>query len=115
MVDGKDIIVIWCPSGINRPYDVPEYVTAKNNPQRKCYIRSGSSSIEAKGYVLDELRDMANRVPFDDRGNPEISINDISVVHVRRLGVNLLAILAEMPLSLSLNRWISLSVRKRTA
>lgn len=82
MVDGKDIIVIWCPSGINRPYDVPEYVTAKNNPQRKCYIRSGSSTIEAKGYVLDELRDMANRVPFDDRGNPEIRLNDISSVHV---------------------------------
>lgn len=82
MVDGKDIIVIWCPSGINRPYDVPEYVTSKNNPPRKCYIRSGSSSIETKGYVLDELRDMANRVPFDDRGNPEISINAISGVHV---------------------------------
>ena len=39
-------------------------------------------TIEAKGYVLDELREMANRVPFDDRGNPEISINDISGVHV---------------------------------
>ncbi len=61
---------------------MPEYVTSKNNPQRKCYIRSGSSTIEAKGYVLDELREMANRVPFDDRGNPEISINDISGVHV---------------------------------
>lgn len=82
LVEGKNIIVIWCPSGINRPYDVPEYVTSKNNPPRKCYIRSGSSSIEAKGYVLDELRDMANRMPFDDRGNPEISINDISGVHV---------------------------------
>lgn len=82
VVDGKNIIVIWCPSGINRPYDVPEYVTSKNNPPRKCYIRSGSSSIEAKGYVLDELRDLANRVPFDDRGNPEISINAISGVHV---------------------------------
>lgn len=81
-VDGKTILVIWCPSGINRPYDVPEYVTSKNNPQRKCYIRSGSSTIEAKGYVLDELREMANRVPFDDRGNPEISLNDISGVHV---------------------------------
>ncbi len=81
-VDGKDIIVIWCPSGINRPYDVAEYITAKNNPQRKYYIRSGSSTIEAKGYVLDELREMANRVPFDDRGNPEISIADISGIHV---------------------------------
>lgn len=81
-VDGKNILVIWCPSGINRPYDVPEYITSKNNPQRKCYIRSGSSTIEAKGYVLDELREMANRVPFDDRGNPEISLTDISGVHV---------------------------------
>jgi ATP-dependent DNA helicase RecG len=81
-VDEKTIIVIWCPSGINRPYDVPEYVTSNNKPRRKCYIRSGSSTIEAKGYVLDELREMANRVPFDDRGNPEITINDISGVHV---------------------------------
>ncbi len=81
-VDGKNILVIWCPSGINRPYDVPEYITSKNNPQRKCYIRSGSSTIEAKGYVLDELREMANRVPFDDRGNPDISLTDISGVHV---------------------------------
>lgn len=81
-VDGKDIIVIWCPSGINRPYDGPEYVKSKKDSARKYYIRSGSSTIEAKGYVLDELREMANRVPFDDRGNPEISINDISGVHV---------------------------------
>ena len=81
-VDGKNIIVIWCPSGINRPYDVPEYVKSKKDSARKYYIRSGSSTIEAKGYVLDELREMANCVPFDDRGNPEISINDISSVHV---------------------------------
>lgn len=80
-VDGKTILVIWCPSGINRPYDVPEYVTNKN-AQRKCYIRSGSSTIEAKGYILDELRDMANRVPFDDRGNPDIKLSDISGVLV---------------------------------
>ncbi len=30
-------------------------------------IRSGLSTIEAKGYVLDESREMANRVPFDNR------------------------------------------------
>ena len=68
-VDGTDILVIWCPSGINRPYEVPDNVTSKNS-LKKCYIRSGSTTIEAKGYVLDELREMANRVPFDDRGNP---------------------------------------------
>lgn len=60
---------------------MPENVTCRNS-LRKCYIRSGSSSIEAKGYVLDELRDMANRVPFDDRGNPDIKITDISGVLV---------------------------------
>lgn len=80
-VDGKDILVIWCPSGINRPYEVPDNVTSKN-ALKKCYIRSGSTTIEAKGYVLDELREMANRVPFDDRGNPEIKLSDISAVLV---------------------------------
>lgn len=80
-VDGKNILAIWCPSGINRPYDVPDNVGAKN-AQRKHYIRSGSSTIEAKGYVLDELREMANRVPFDDRGNPDIKLSDISAVLV---------------------------------
>lgn len=42
------------------------------------YIRYGTSTVEAKGEQLDELRDMANRVPFDDRGNPEIKLSDIS-------------------------------------
>ena len=46
------------------------------------YIRSGSSTIEAKGEVLDELREMANRVPFDERGNEQIAIDDLSPVLV---------------------------------
>lgn len=77
-VDGQNILVIWVPSGVNRPYDVRESVVSKNNPKTEWYIRSGSSSIVAKGEVLDELREMANRTPFDDRGNPDISIDDIS-------------------------------------
>ena len=62
----------------NRPYDVRESVVSKNNPKTEWYIRSGSSSIVAKGEVLDELREMANRTPFDDKGNPDISVDDIS-------------------------------------
>ena len=80
-IDGKNILVIWCPSGNERPYNVPENVLSKDSP-RKYYIRSGSSTIEAKGYVLDELRDMANRVPFDDRGNTQIKLSDISPILV---------------------------------
>lgn len=76
-VDGKSVLVIWAPAGVNRPYNVRERVTAKQSPS-KWYIRSGTSTIEAKGEVLDELREMANRTPFDERGNERIDISDIS-------------------------------------
>lgn len=81
-VYGKLILVIWVPSGVNRPYAVPSDVFAKAK-QMKYYVRSGSSSIIAKGEVLDELRDMANRVPFDERVNPNIQPSDISMVLLR--------------------------------
>lgn len=80
-VDGRTIIVIWAPSGINRPYSVMESVVAKKSVP-KFYVRSKSSTIEAKDEVLDEVRELANRVPFDDRGNESIGIEDISGVRV---------------------------------
>jgi len=82
-VDGKSVLVIWCPAGINRPYSVPENVTTKSNTKENFYVRSGTSSIIAKGEVLDELRELASRVPFDERGNPDIKIEDISTLLLR--------------------------------
>ena len=82
-VDGKQVLVIWCPAGINRPYSVPENVTAKSGSKEYFYIRSGTSSIIAKGEVLDELRELASRVPFDERGNDDIQLEDISLVLLR--------------------------------
>ncbi|MCD8297587.1 MAG: putative DNA binding domain-containing protein [Prevotella sp.] len=76
-VDGKYVLVIWAPAGLSRPYSVWERVTVSKSPY-KWYVRSGSNSIAAKGDVLDELREMANRVPFDERGNENIQITDIS-------------------------------------
>lgn len=81
-VDGKQVIVIWCPAGSYRPYSVPVNVTAKSSKEY-FYIRSGTSSIEAKGEVLVELRELANRVPFDERGNSGIRLEDISLVLLR--------------------------------
>lgn len=102
-VDGQLILVIWVPAGVNRPYDVRVSVTSKNNPKNAWYIRSGSSSIEAKGEILDELREMANRTPFDDRGNPDISINDISPLlvfeHLKKIESRLVKDFNSMPLS----------------
>ncbi len=81
-VDGKQLIVIWCPAGSYRPYSIPYNVTAKGT--KECfYIRSGTSSIEAKGEALVELQESANRVPFDERGNNEIRLEDISLVLLR--------------------------------
>lgn len=82
-VDGRLVLVIWCPAGVNRPYSVPENVTAKSMTKEYFYVRCGTSSIIAKGEVLDELREMAGRVPFDDRGNPDIRMEDISMVLLR--------------------------------
>ncbi len=87
-VDGKYILAIWVPAGAYRPYSVAEYVTRKQSDS-KFYVRAGSNSIEAKGEVLDELHELAIRVPFDDRGNPEITIDDIQPVlvydHLKRV------------------------------
>lgn len=81
-IDGRYILVIWVTSGHNRPYTAPADVTAKLK-KPVFYIRYGTSSIEAKGEDLDRLRDLANRVPYDDRGNENISIEDISPLLVK--------------------------------
>ena len=82
-VDGRQVLVIWCPAGINRPYSVSENVKAKSGSKEYFYIRNGTSSIIAKGEVLDELRELACRVPFDERGNSDIQLEDISLVLLR--------------------------------
>lgn len=98
-VDERQILAIWVPAGVNRPYEVRENVTARQSPN-KHYIRSGSSTIEARNDVLDELRNMANRIPFDDRGNPNVSENDLSplLVHdyLRRVNSKLVSVFRSM-------------------
>ena len=81
-IDGRIILVIWIPAGVNRPYAVPADVLAKVKKPVYC-VRDGSSSIVAKGEVLDELRNLANRVPFDERPNPNIKMSDISMALLR--------------------------------
>ena len=100
-VDGKTILVIWVPAGANRPYSVMESVVAKKSTP-KFYVRSKSSTIEAKGEILDEVRELANRVPFDERGNATVTIDDISGVlvydHLKKVGSKLINNFATKPL-----------------
>lgn len=81
-VDGKYILVIWVPAGVSRPYSVPRDITA-HVKQYEFYVRNGSSSEIAKGDILDQLRDLASRVPFDEKGNQNLTLGDISSTLVR--------------------------------
>ena len=100
-VDGKTILAIWVPAGVNRPYSVTESVVAKKSVP-KFYVRSKSSTIEAKGEILDEVRELTNRVPFDERGNASAKVDDISSVlvyeHLKKVGSKLAKDLTARPL-----------------
>ena len=80
-VDGKKILVIWVPGGTQRPYKVPDEVTAKNK-RFNYYIRYNSSSLIAKGEFERELIELTNQIPFDDRANQQATLKDISRVLV---------------------------------
>ena len=81
-VDGRKVLVIWATAGDRRPYKVPDHVTASHK-EYNYYIRYNSSSIVAKGEYEVELLNMANRVPFDDRGNISATISDVSMLLIR--------------------------------
>ena len=81
-VDGKMVMVIWVTAGDRRPYKVPDMVTAKEK-KYNYYIRYNSSSIVAKDDYLTELLNLANRVPFDDRGNVKAKPEDVSMLLIR--------------------------------
>ena len=75
--DGKTILVLKVSAGERRPYKVPDCVTAKQK-MYNYYIRYNSSSIVPKDEYERELINLANRTPFDDRGNDQITLKDIS-------------------------------------
>ena len=106
-VDDADVLVIWVPSGINRPYAVPANVTSKTK-KMTYYVRSGSSSIVAKGEVHDELMAMATHTPYDERPNPKIKIEDISIVllhdYLTKVESRLLQSLYTQPLEVTLDQ-----------
>lgn len=79
------VIVIWVPSGENRPYRVYPNVVAKKEKrgERKYYIRSANMTEEATDEKLVELMALKSRIPFDERGNPNIKPEDISMALLR--------------------------------
>jgi ATP-dependent DNA helicase RecG len=77
LLDGQHILILWCPAGDFRPYSAPS--TLGEKAQRQHYIRSGSSTVAAKGDALRRIFELAARVPFDDRINQQATIDDFDL------------------------------------
>ncbi len=78
-VDRKWIMVLWVPTGTQRPYKAPEHVTSKKDKKLYYYIRYGSSSVKANYEQERELINMTSFAPFDTRPNFDATEEDISV------------------------------------
>lgn len=92
-VDDRYVLILWVPAGIQRPYKVPEHVTAKKEKSYKYFIRYNTSSISATSEQEQELIQMAGRIPFDEQPNPVAGFEDISLVlleeHLKATGSKL--------------------------
>ncbi len=91
-IDGKYILVIWATAGSNRPYEVPKEVTSKIKEYRY-YIRKFSSTIETNDEQKRELINLSANIPFDDRVNMQVNLDNISLrlvqQHLKEIGSRL--------------------------
>jgi ATP-dependent DNA helicase RecG len=76
--EGKNLIVLWAPGGLNRPYKAPRAVTAKTK-EYHYFIRRFSSTVEVKSNSEDEqeLLRLTATVPFDDRQCRTADVDDL--------------------------------------
>jgi ATP-dependent DNA helicase RecG len=81
-IDGKHILVLWCPAGDYRPYSAPSTLGEKS--QRQYFVRVGSNSIAAKEENLNRMFELAARVPFDDRINQQANIDDFDLALIQQ-------------------------------
>ena len=81
-LEGRKVLVLWCPGGQNRPYKVPKDVTSSSKDYAY-YIRHYSNSVLAKNGELRELMALAATVPFDDRINHHAEVEDLKLPLIR--------------------------------
>ena len=77
-VEGRMLIVLHAPGGMNRPYKAPASISARHKSWHY-YIRRYSSTVEAKGADEHELLSLAANVPWDDRLAQQARVSDLSL------------------------------------
>ena len=73
----RNLLILWVPGGLTRPYRVPRAVTSKTKDYHH-YIRRYGSTVEALGDEERELISLTAQVPFDDRVNQFALVADLS-------------------------------------
>jgi ATP-dependent DNA helicase RecG len=81
LIDDRHILIIWAPAGDLRPYSCPS--TQGNDARRQYYIRSGSSTIIARGDNQTKLLELTAKTPFDDRINQQARLTDLDFGLIR--------------------------------
>ncbi len=76
LLDGKLLLLIWCPGGYERPYACPKTLSTKSS-EKKYFVRKLSSTIEATELDIKELMALTHNIPFDDRINPKATMKDL--------------------------------------
>jgi len=74
----KQILVIYIPGGDNRPYRAPKTLGDKKS-EKVFWVRKGSANVIANEQDRQKLFELASKIPFDDRINPQTSINELSL------------------------------------
>jgi len=77
----KNILILWCPGGSNRPYKAP-YSLGKNS-QYIYFIRRFSSTVRPTPDEERELLLMANQIPFDDQINHSAKLTDFDLSTIK--------------------------------
>lgn len=89
---GRKLIVLQAPGGMNRPYKAPSSVSTKHKVWHY-YIRRYSSTVEAKGEAEVELLSLSANVPWDDRFTQQAKLSDLShplmVAYLQEVGSKL--------------------------
>ncbi len=81
LYEDRSILVIWAPGGDNRPYEAPKTAAGSD---RAYYVREGSETVEARGALRSQLFEQAAKIPFDDRINRAVGVDDVSERLVKR-------------------------------
>lgn len=77
----RPVLVIWAPGGDNRPYEAPKTAAGSD---RAYYVREGSETVAARGALRSQLFEQAAKIPFDDRINRVVGVDDVSERLVKR-------------------------------